>query len=532
MERLAGKVMLLSGLPRIALAFAAGAIGALALPPFGVFAVLFLSFPLLVWLLDGSTGNPGGGVLSRLRSAFFIGWIFGFGYFVASLWWLGNALLVEADEFAWALPLAVLGLPAYLALFYGFAAALARILWSDGVGRIAALAAAFGLAEWLRSFLLTGFPWNAIGYGAMPVPLMMQSAAVLGLFGINVLAVFVFSAPALLGTRRGRVIGLGLAAVLLAAHLGFGAWRLHGADAVLATGNNQTTIRLVQPLIDQAEKLDDSKRAEIFEEHLRLSALPVAQDGKRPDVVVWPETSVPFILTDNPDALMRIAEVLQDGQVLIAGAVRSENAGAGMAPRFYNSIYVIDSDGQIVSAADKVHLVPYGEYVPYEDLLATLGITDAIAMPGGFTAARSRSLLNLPGGALFYPLICYEAIFPEEIGPEIARTSALLNVTNDGWFGATPGPFQHFQQARLRAVEAGLFLIRGANTGISAVVDPYGRVVDGLGYNQKGVIDATIAGVNVPKWDNNSRRWHFWMVIALMSLIAGASRLGFKSHTN
>ncbi len=533
MERLAGRVMLLSGLPRIGLAIVAGAIGAFALPPFGIFATLFISFTLLVWLIDGSTGNPAGGIGSRLRSAFAIGWLFGFGYFVANLWWLGNALLVDAEEFAWALPLAVFGLPAYLALFYGLATALARAFWSDGVGRLAALAAAFGVAEWLRSFVLTGFPWNAIGYGAMPVPLMMQSDAVLGIFGVTTLAVFVFSAPALLGTRKGKIVGLSAAVLLALAHVGFGAWRLNVADERLAVGESKkTTIRIVQPVIDQAQKLDGTNRSSIFEEHLRLTASPLAEAGRRPDIVVWPETSVPFILTENPDALARIAEVLEDGQVLVTGAVRSEDAGAGVAPRFYNSIYVIDSEGQIISAADKMHLVPYGEYVPYESILASLGITEAIAMPGGFTAASSRSLLTLPGGALFYPLICYEAIFPDEIGSDIERTSAILNVTNDGWFGATPGPYQHFQQARLRAVENGLFLIRAANTGISAIVDPFGRVVQGLGYNQKGVIDATISGDKIENWDNSSRQWYFWLVVTIMSVIAVSSRLGFNSHKN
>ncbi|TDK35313.1 apolipoprotein N-acyltransferase [Rhizobium deserti] len=533
MERLAGRIMLLWGFPRLALAFLAGAIGALALPPFGFFGAFFVSFTLLVWLMDGSTGSPDGGILVKFRSSFLLGWMFGFGYFVAGLWWLGNALLVDAEDFAWALPLAVFGLPAYLALFYGLATLVASLLWSDGFGRIAALAFGFGLAEWLRSFVLTGFPWNAIGYGAMPIPLMMQSGAVLGLFGVTVLSVFVFAAPALIGTGKGIRIGLALAALLLCAHLGFGAWRLSGADSLLSSaGGTQTTVRLVQPLIDQSRKLDDTERATIFEEHLALSALPPQDGGKRPDVIVWPETSVPFILTDNPDALTRIADVLQDGQVLVAGVVRSEAAGPGSPPRFYNSIYVIDSQGQIISASDKVHLVPYGEYVPYEDILRYLGVTDAIAMPGGFTAAPALSLLTLPGGQSFYPLICYEAIFPNEITDDVERTSALLNVTNDGWFGATPGPYQHFLQARLRAVETGLPLIRGANTGISAVVDPFGRLTKALGYNQKGVIDSTIGSTSVPHWNNQERQNYFWLVMASMVLIAAGSRAGFKFRTN
>jgi apolipoprotein N-acyltransferase len=533
MERLAGRIMLLGGFPRAILAIGAGAVGALALPPFGVFATLFVSFTLLVWLLDGMASDPDAGWFARFRSAFWIGWLFGFGYFVAGLWWLGNALLVEADEFAWALPLAVLGLPAYLAIFYGLATAIARSLWSDGMGRLAALAFGFGLGEWLRGIVATGFPWNAIGYGAMPFPLMMQSAAVLGISGMTILAVFVFSAPALLGTRKGMRSGLAIATILFAVHLGYGAWRLHTADAALAeVSGNETTVRIVQPLIDQARKLDDAERTAIFEEHLTLSALPPEDGPKRPDIVVWPETSVPFILTQNPDALARISDVLQDGQVLITGAVRSEEAGPGSAPRYYNSIYVIDSQGQIVSASDKVHLVPFGEYVPYEDVLRNIGIPEAIAMPGGFSAAPSQTMLTLPSGQTFYPLICYEAIFADEIGAQVEGTAALLNVTNDGWFGVTPGPYQHFQQARIRSVENGLFMIRGANTGISAFIDPFGRITKGIGYNQKGVIDATLRGGAVPHWDGFSRERNFWLLVAAMFVIAAVSRMGFNFRAN
>ncbi|MDE1159851.1 MAG: apolipoprotein N-acyltransferase [Neorhizobium sp.] len=533
MARLAGRIMLLYGVPRLIVALLAGAFGALATPPFGIFAAFFVSFTLLVWLIDGLTGHPDGGVFSRLRSAFILGWVFGFGYFVASLWWLGNALLVDAEEFAWALPLAVLGVPAFLALFYGLATMLARMLWSDGFGRLAALSLGFGIAEWLRSFVLTGFPWNAIGYGIMPIPLMMQSAAVIGVSGVTVVAVFIFSAPALIGTKRGMGIGLALAALLFAAHIGFGAWRLSGADAAIAAAKpGAATVRLVQPLIDQSRKLDDRERAAIFEEHLTLSALPPQDGQKQADIIVWPETSIPFILTDNPDALSRISEVLKPGQVLITGAVRAEDAGPGMPPRYYNSIYVVDHHGQIIGAADKVHLVPYGEYVPYEDILKSLGVTDAIAMPGGFTAAASHTLLKLPNGQTFYPLICYEAIFPDEIGPQVEGSTALLNVTNDGWFGNTPGPYQHFLQARLRAVENGIPLIRDANTGISAVVDPFGRIVRGLDYNQKGVIDTTIGGASVAHWSEKSREIYFWLILVSMLMIAAGTRAGFNFRKN
>jgi apolipoprotein N-acyltransferase len=527
MERLAGTVMLLSGTRRALVAFLAGLIGVLALPPFGFFAALFVSFTLLVWLLDGASAAPEAGFLRRLAPSFRIGWFFGFGYFVGGLWWLGNALLVEADAFAWALPLAVFGLPAFLALYYGFAAALARLLWSDGMGRIAALAFAFGVGEWLRGTLFTGFPWNAIGYGAMPVPLLMQSAGIVGIASMNALAVFVFAAPALLGTRRGRGVGLTLATLLLAAHVGYGYYAL---DIVPTPENETTVIRLVQPVIDQAMKLDDSARAEIFERHLSLSAAKPEEGGKRPDIVVWPETSIPFILTDNPDALVRIADVLEDDQVLIAGAVRTESAGSGKAPRYYNSIYAIDGKGQIIGAADKVHLVPFGEYMPFADFFEGLGVS-AVAMPGGFSAAREHPLLNAAGKSL-YPLICYEAIFPSEINASVDDAAALLNVTNDAWFGNTPGPYQHFQQARLRAVERGMPLIRGANNGISAVVDAKGRVLSGLAYDVAGVVDATLPGKFTlgegPKW----RKWSFLIALGVLFAAAGISRIGFRNRVN
>lgn len=530
MERLAGTIMLSGGFSRVLIAFLAGAIGALALPPIGFFASLFVSFTLLVWLIDGTTGSPDGGVVSRAFRAFLLGWIFGFGYFVAGLWWLGNALLLEADEFAWALPLAILGLPAFLALFYGLAVMLANSLWSDGWGRLAALSAAFGLVEWLRSFVATGFPWNAIGYGMMPVPLMMQSSNLIGIFGMSMLAVFIFSSPALLGTRRGMVPGLTLAVLLLAGHVGYGFYRQHrplpepAADAI--------TVRIVQPGIDQSRKMLNADRAEIFQEHLRLSALPPTPGKKRPDIIVWPETSVPFILTQNPDALEEIAKTLEDGQILLTGAVRMEDAGAGHPPRYYNSVYAVDGQGQIIGATDKVHLVPFGEYVPFEDVLRRFDIENIVSLPGGFSPAASRTPIILPSGKKLYSFICYEIIFPDEVPADIASSEAILNVTNDGWFGDTPGPYQHFQQARVRAVETGLPVIRAANTGISAIIDPLGGIEAGLDYGQKGIIDATLSSKAGDALSSDARKTNFWLLFITMLIVALFSRYGLVSRKN
>ncbi|UHS60057.1 apolipoprotein N-acyltransferase [Agrobacterium vaccinii] len=529
MERLAGRIMLSSGFGRVVMTIGAGAIGALAFPPFGFFASLFVSFTLLVWLIDGATGNPDGGLSSRGWKTFVIGWLFGFGYFVAGLWWLGNALLLEADEFAWALPLAILGLPACLAIFYGFAVMLANLLWSDGWGRIAALAAAFGLIEWLRSFLLTGFPWNTVGYGLMPFPLMMQTSNLIGIFGMSMLAVFVFSSPALLGTKKGLLPGLGIALLMMAVHLGYGAYRL---QQPLNSDSDALTVRIVQPGIDQSRKMLNADRAEIFKEHLRLSALPVKDGEKRPDIIVWPETSVPFILTQNPDALEEIAKTLDDGQILLTGAVRMEDAGAGHAPRYYNSVYAIDSQGQIIGATDKVHLVPFGEYVPFENVLRNFGIDNLISLPGGFSPAATREPITLPSGKKLHSFICYEIIFPGEVPADIATSTAIVNVTNDGWFGDTPGPYQHLQQARIRAVETGIPVIRAANTGISAIIDPLGRIAAGLDYGQKGIIGSTLSGAATGAFTGDMRQIHFWLFFGILLVCAVIARTGLMKSKN
>ncbi|QPB19983.1 apolipoprotein N-acyltransferase [Rhizobium sp. 007] len=534
MERLADRVILVWGFKRALLAVLAGAFAVLALPPIGFFAAMFLSFTLLVWLIDGAAASPEASVLGRLWPSFAIGWLFGFGYFVAGLWWLGHALMIDSEEFAWALPLAILGLPAVLSIYYGLAAAVARIFWSDGIGRIAALAASFGLFEWLRSVTFTGFPWNAVGYGIMPMPLMMQSAHVVGTTGVTALAVFVFAAPALLGTRQGATAGVGLAALLFAAHVGYGGYVLYLApEAPTLPQEKRPVIRLVQPMIDQAAKLDsNADRSAIFEMHLKLSAEAPRDGGKKPDIIVWPETSIPFILTDNQDALTRIGDTLDDNQILIAGAVRAEEMGPGNPVRYYNSIYAFDGRGQIVAASDKVHLVPFGEYVPFENILDDFGIRNIVEMPGGFSAAATRHLLELPTGLKLYPLVCYEIIFADEMTGNIADAGAILNITNDAWFGNTPGPYQHFQQARVRAVETGLPLIRDANNGISAIVNAHGQIVAGLSLNERGFIDATLEGFGSASGNLFSQQAYFWLTETLLILIASISRFGFIFKPN
>ncbi|WP_367716519.1 apolipoprotein N-acyltransferase [Nitratireductor sp. GISD-1A_MAKvit] len=517
MESLAGRVILLYGWRRSLAAFLAGGVAAFAQPPFDFFAACFVAFPVLVWLLDGAV-SEGHGPAARMLPAFKTGWWFGFGYFLVGLWWIGNALLVDAGNFAWALPLALVGLPACLAVFYGIAALLARLFWFDGVFRIIALALAFGMAEWMRATLFTGFPWNAIGYAAMPTLTAMQAAGIVGLFGMNILAVFGFSVPALLGTRRHLVAGFLAALVLVGTQLGF------GLIALSSTADDGTSlqVRIVQPSITQTEKWDEAEQNRIFDTLLELTARPADGVVGKPSLIVWPETAVPFLFTDRPDALARLGEVLDEGQVLVTGAVRAERGEGLAATRYYNSVMVIADDGSIMDAVDKSHLVPFGEYVPFSGVLKALGVEQIVQSAGPFTAGGQRRPIEVASGINALPFICYEVIFPQLVSGSAEQADFLLNVTNDAWFGFSPGPYQHFRQARLRAIENRVPLVRAANSGISAVVDSSGRVIDAFDLSVVGNLD-----VNLPISSN--KKYYFTDAGTnglFVALVFGAMLLG------
>ena len=502
MQSLSDAIIVLWGWRRYSVAFVAGAVSAAAFAPFFALPVLWLTLPVLVWLIDGAEAGEGAGFVRRLMPAAAVGWTFGFGVFVAGLWWIGAAFLVEADQFAVLMPLAVIGLPAVLAVFWGIAAALARFFWVEGGARIVVFAIAFAVAEWWRGHILTGFPWNAFGYALAPAPLMMQSAAVVGVWGLTLAAFLIFAAPAVLGQSRrldrGAIAVLVTAAVLFAAHVGYGAIRLAGGDAGTVAG---VDVRIIQPAIPQDERWRPSIGDEIMARYVSLSRGEgegdAAADGY--SLLVWPESAFPFVLTERPSALAAIADLLADGSTLITGAVRADNVGADAGPEeAFNSVFVIDDLGEIRAAYDKVHLVPFGEYLPFRGIFDALGIRQLVAIPNGFAAGTRVRTLPLPNAPPFGPLICYEIVFPGAVVEPGNRPQWLLNVTNDAWYGDTPGPHQHFHQARVRAVEEGLPLVRAANSGISAIVDAKGRVIASLGLGETGIVDGQLPAAPPP----------------------------------
>jgi apolipoprotein N-acyltransferase len=491
--RLAHWIVLSWGWRRCLVAFVAGALSVLALAPFDLWPVLFVTFPILIWLVDGAAGGRLGGV----PAAAIAGWWFGFGYFLAGLYWVGYAFLVDAKTFGWLLPFAVIALPAGMACYTALGLALARVLWTRGATRLLSLAVALTVAEWLRGHLFTGFPWNAYGYALTGTPALAQAAGLVGLWGLTFLAVAVFASPATLAddsneTRRPwRPLVLGV--VLLAALAAHGTVRLARKPTAFV---DNVRLRIMQPNLQQDEKFNYSAKPRVMRHYLELSDRstgPQSSGVRDATHLIWPESAFPFLLTREPDALAQIAALLPQGTVLITGAVRAPELPQGKdAERIYNSVYIIDHDGSILSVYDKVHLVPFGEYLPFQHFLESLGLRQLTKVTGGFIAGTRRRLMNVPRAPNMLPFICYEIIFPNEAMPSGERPGWLVNLTNDGWFGLSTGPYQHLQQSRVRTIELGIPLVRAANTGVSAVIDPLGRIVKSLPLGTEGVMDAAL----------------------------------------
>lgn len=492
--------MLAALLRPLALA-AAGALTALAFAPVDLTPALFAMAGLLLGVRSATTA---------LRAAL-AGWLFAFGFHVAGLYWISNALTVNGDQHLWLIPFAAAGLPAFLALFTAAAAGLAKALVRrfdpngankrSGLGEWLLLAALLGLAEWLRGHVLTGFPWNLPAYAWDGVPAMLQAASVVGAYGLSLLTLIAATAPALLIDRSVPRRDRALAVVLVTAGtLAVGVWggdRLARAEPGL---REDVIVRIVQGNVPQRDKWNPALRPGHIRRYLELSAAarpPTRRvaglpRGARPTLVVWPETAVAFLIDDDSEAFAALAEVVPTGGALIFGAPRISRVGLrdGSEARVHNSVLTIGPGGDVRWVFDKHHLVPFGEYVPFRELLPV----DRI-VPGSrdFTPGPGLTTLSAPGVPPVSPLVCYEVIFPGDVvaarGP---RPEWLLNLTNDAWYGRSSGPYQHLAIARMRAIEEGLPLVRAANTGVSAVVDAYGRVLARLELGRTGTIDSPL----------------------------------------
>jgi apolipoprotein N-acyltransferase len=478
-------------------AIAAGLGAAFAHPPFGILPGL-LGYAGLLWLCDHAAPER------PIRSAFFRGWLTGVAYFFVSTWWVAEAFYVDAKDQAWMAPFAVALLAMGLALFWGAAAAFYRALAPPGVRRLLVFAGALTACEWLRGHLFTGFPWDLPGETWRAGSALSQTASVVGAYGLTWLTLAIAAAPGLGWRGRDAKLALAAAVAALVGLYGFGAWRL--AHAPGAPGPGAPLVRIVQP--DTAEAASDAPGgfARVLQRNLDLTRLPATRS---PDVVIWSEQGLPAALGDylapGTPSLGAIESALRPGQTLITGGYRTAPAPPGaFAPDgvlYFNSLVALQrtASGLTLSALyDKHRLAPFGEYLPLGRYLAPLGVQQLVHVGQGFTPGPAPRPIAPPGVPAFQPLICYESLFPgfTREGARLAgrRPAWIVNISDDAWFGVTSGPWQHLNLASYRAIEEGLPLVRATPTGVSAVIDAYGRPMPGklLGEGAYGVIDAVL----------------------------------------
>jgi apolipoprotein N-acyltransferase len=472
----------------------AGAAAALAMPPLHWLPLAILGIVVFVWLWDAAPSA---------KSALWRGWLWGLGHFAVGSYWMVEAFFVPPADFKYLGPPMVMGLAAVLAFFPALAAGSARWLalrlphLQGRFRRLLVLALAWTVAEWLRGHVFTGYPWNPLGHvWAFSTPLL-QGAALVGVYGLGTVSFLTLAAPAAGWRATGAAaVALGIAAVL-------------GQQVMAPVGetSGRPLLRIVQPNTAQSEKWRQENIERQVAKLIALSRRP-GFDGLA--AVVWPETALPFVVDPASPALPTLAAAAPPGGYLLTGAARgSERPQDGV----WNSLLAIARPGTIVAHYDKVHLVPFGEYIPFHKEIAPLS---GLIGRGSFEVGESRVTLALPGLPSFSPLICYEAIFPAAVTGPGPRPDWLLNITNDAWFGVSSGPYQHLTSARLRTVEEGLPMLRAANTGVSAVIDAYGRLLSQLDMEQAGVIDVALP---LPRAATLYARWHDFALLASLLLL-------------
>lgn len=436
------------------------------------FALPVLALPALVFAvaLFQRSATP--------RTAFRRGWVIGAGYALIVMFWIVEPFLIDFARHGWMAPFALGFMAAGFGVFWGTAFWAARCLVPVAGRGALVLALAWAAVEMLRSYALTGFPWALVGYIWTETPIL-QLSAYAGPHGLTLLTLAFAVGLVTAWASRQRVAAVaGLGAVGLGL---FSAGYMLQTAPVPGSAETRPIIRLIQPNADQRQKWDPAMAPVFYQRQLSLTAEVTAPP---PDLVVWPEVAVPFLINDPDAPLWEIAGATD--ATVILGAQRLEG------DRAYNSIAVLDRAGDVTALYDKSHLVPFGEYLPLTGIMARFGLSALAAQYGlGYTAGDSAQMLDLGGLGTALPLICYESIFPHEVR-SAERPDWLLLVTNDGWFGTFSGPYQHFAQARVRSVELGLPMVRVANTGISAMIDARGRVTGSLPLGVSGRLDAAL----------------------------------------
>lgn len=465
------------------LALLLGMLSALSFAPFYLFPFYMIALPLLLIIAMQA---------KNYIEAFSKGYLFGFGHFFVGLYWIGNSTAVEPNVPDWAGYILVAVLSAYLALFIALVAGSIKYFYRNKplkpylLSIVISFIVVWSVGEWVRGFLFTGFPWNLSGYILGFSDVMMQSTAIWGSYGQSVIVLMLAFVPFVMLERKWRIIAVLSGATIILVLVVYGLARIPETTDFVAG----TEFRVVQANIQQQDKWPYENWGKNLITHMDMSE---QDEVTGPTFVIWPETAVIYSLSEEPTRRQLISRVLNNkGGVVLTGFPRRQRGAEGT--RIYNSMIAIDSEGQMQGIYDKNHLVPFGEYIP--SFIRTVGRAMGLdrMFTGGqdFTHGETQNTISIDGMPPVGVLICYEVIFPGKVVNSKERPDWLLNVTNDAWYGDSTGPRQHLLQTRIRSIEEGLPLIRSASTGISAVVDPYGRIVDQIDLNKRGVIKSEL----------------------------------------
>ena len=487
-----------------------GALLPLAYPPFYGLPIFYLSTGLVFYLAVSTRLTLSFAPAAVHKSALWLaglGWCFGFGQFAVGMAWVGEAFLVEADMFLWALPFAVTGLPAGLALFHAAAFYVFGRLVPRFVGAplVAYLLLALLLAgsEYLRSTVLTGLPWNLPVMAWAGWLYLAQPLAWLGIYGLSLLALMSAAWAAAAITARHWPTGLVALGLPLTAFI----WSLAALHLARPPEVPSAPIKItvVQPNLTQTEKWRADLRDRHIDKTFKLSKLGLKY-APDTDLLIWPETAIPALIDEGTGFAERLASAFPDSEngiainpYLLTGAIRRETGADGTA--YFNSAMLWSHDGMLLARRDKHHLVPFGEYLPLQGFLETLGLEQLTRLRGGYSSGTPGARISAARLPILAPLICYEAVFPHLAAAhdkDATRPAAFINLTNDGWFGTSFGPYQHLAQARLRAIEQGVPLIRAANTGMSAAFDARGRQLELLPLGEEGVFSLPLPPPHAP----------------------------------
>lgn len=494
----------------------AGMLASFALPPMHILPLLFaLAYPMARML-----------ACPTMRAAFWVGWGCGLGWFLVSLYWISNAMMTGGEEFYWMIPFAMFCLPSVLAIFWGVAFALA---WRSGTSptvRWAALIAWVMIAEYMRAFLFTGFPWQSPGMVFAIAPLGFDLASVIGVFGCGVIMIMVAGLPLAwrLDKGFGKVISTILAGVVVVAAIA-------AQRPLVDHAASGLTVRMVQPAIQQQDKWKSELRDQHIAVHLDQSQAVGGNSSERPDLpdrpdlIIWGEVSYAgFLDRDWDNVNARLSEATAGRSWLILGALRIQHEAD--QSKYFNSIFLINPDTRISGIYDKRYLVPWGEYVPFRHMFSFVDhLAGGIDFSAGAKAALQR--LERSDGQIVHiaPLICYEVIFPVSTRKAAAGADMIVNLTNDAWFGDSLGPRQHLAMAQMRSAELGLPMVRVATTGISATIDAYGNITSHINYNASAWQDTEISGRTHTVYASYGE--FGFVILMVICVLAG---IGFRSR--